>query len=64
MRDFIDAFGRLPRLQQASLWTWLPDGRVWDAARSIAGSSVILLNERHLRWLMGDDPVARARRRF
>jgi len=64
MRDFIDAFGRLPRLQKASLWPWSPSVRVWDAAQSIAGSNAVLPNERHQRWLMADDPVARARRRF
>jgi len=31
-----------------------------DAARSIVGLSAILPNERHLRWLMANDPVVRA----
>src|SRR3954449_5780716 len=62
-RDFIDAFGRLPRLPQASLWTWLPNARVWDAAPSIAGSSAIWLNKRRQRWLIEDDRVVHARRR-
>src|SRR5689334_1523051 len=62
-RDFIDAFRRLPRLPQASPWMWLPNGRVLDAAPSIAGSSAIWLNKRRQRWLMNDDPVVRARRR-
>jgi hypothetical protein len=56
-RDFIGAFGRLPRSQKASLLPSSPSTRVWSAARSIAGSSVILPNERHLRWLMANDPV-------
>src|SRR3954451_21197973 len=59
--DFIGAFGQLPRLQKVRLLPWSPNARVWDAARSIAGSSGILPNERHLRWLMANDPVVRAR---
>jgi RNA polymerase sigma-32 factor len=61
-RDFIGAFGRLPRSQKASLLPSSPSTRVWSAARSIAGSSAILPNERHPRWLMANDPVVRARR--
>src|SRR3954466_15028460 len=58
--DFIDAFGRLPRLQKVSLLPSSPSMRVWSAARSIAGSSAILPNERPQRWLMADDPVDHA----
>jgi hypothetical protein len=58
--DFIGAFGRLPRLQKVSLLPSSPSTRVWNAARSIAGLSAILPNERHLRWLMANDPVVRA----
>jgi hypothetical protein len=60
-RDFIDAFVRLPGLQKASLWPWSPNAHVWNAARSIAGSSAIWPNERHQRLPMTDDPGARAR---
>src|SRR3954469_3610575 len=38
-RDFIAVFRLLPRLQQASLWTWLLNARVLDAAQSIVGSN-------------------------
>src|SRR3954451_8044471 len=62
-RDFIDAFRLLPRLPQASPWTWLPNARVLDAARSIAGSNPIWPNKRRQRWLMKDDRVVRAQRR-
>jgi len=62
MSDFIGAFGRLPRLQKASLWPLSPNARVWDAAQSIAGLSGILPNERHQRLLMVDDPAVHARR--
>ena len=55
--DFIGAFGQLLRSQKVSLLPSLPSVRVWNAARSIAGSSAILPNERHLRWLMANDPV-------
>jgi Predicted membrane protein (DUF2254) len=59
--DFIAAFGRrLPRSQKASLLPSSPGMRVWSAARSIAGSSAILPNERPVRWLMANDPVAHA----
>ena len=59
--DFIAAFGRrLPRSQKASLLPSSPSMRVWSAARSIAGSSAILPNEHHVRWLMANDPVAHA----
>src|SRR5690242_17298506 len=58
--DFIGAFGRLPRSQKVSLLPSLPSMRVWNAARSIVGLSAILPNERHLRWLMANDPVVRA----
>jgi hypothetical protein len=58
---FTGAFGRrLPRLQKASLLPSSPSMRAWSAARSIAGSSAILSNERHVRWLMANDPVAHA----
>ena len=60
--DFIGAFGQLPRSQKVSLLPSLPSMRVWNAAQSIAGSSAILPNEHHLRWLMANDPVVRARR--
>src|ERR1700761_2180573 len=62
-RGFIDALRLLPRLPQVSLWTRLPNARVWDAAQSIAGSSAIWLNKRRQRWLIKDDLVVRARRR-
>src|SRR6201986_5028456 len=62
-RDFIHAFRLLPRLPQVSLWTRLPNARVWDAAQSIAGSSAIWLNKRRQPWVMKDDPVVHARRR-
>jgi hypothetical protein len=45
--DFIGAFGRLPRLQTASLLPSSPSMRVWSAVR-------------HLRWLMANDPVDHA----
>src|SRR5690348_13823176 len=60
--DFIGAFGQLPKLQKVSLLPSSPSMHVLNAARSIAGSSAILPNERHLRWLMANDPVVRARR--
>jgi hypothetical protein len=50
-------------LQQASLWTWLPNARVLDAAPSIAGSNAIWLNKRRQHWLMEGDPVDHAQRR-
>jgi hypothetical protein len=59
---FIGAFGQLPRLQKVSQLPSLPSMRVWNAARSIAGLSAILPKERHLHWLMANDPVVRARR--
>jgi hypothetical protein len=62
-RDFIDAFRLLPRLQQANLWTWLPNARVLDAAPSIAGLNAIWPNKRRQRLLMKDDLVVCARRR-
>ena len=62
--NFIGGFGRLPRLQKANLLPSSPGMRVWSAARSIAGSSAILLNGRHLHWLMASDPVDHARRRL
>jgi hypothetical protein len=55
--DFIGAFGQLLRLQKVSLLPSLPSVRAWNAARSIVGSNAILLSERHLRWLMANDPV-------
>ena len=59
--DFIAAFERrLPRSQKASLVPLSPSMRVWSAARSIAGSSAILPNQRHVRWLMANDLVAHA----
>src|ERR1700760_3206532 len=60
--DFIGAFGQLLRSQKVSLLPSLPSVRAWNAARSIVGSNAILLSERHLRWLMANDPVVRARR--
>jgi replication initiator protein len=60
--DFIGAFGQSPRLQKVSLLPSLPSMRVWNAARSIAGLSAILPDERRLRWSIANDPVVRARR--
>jgi hypothetical protein len=49
--DFIGAFGQLLRSQKVSLLPSSPSMRVWSAARSIAGSSAILLGPLRNLWV-------------